>query len=357
VTKEVSDRDESYSTCHHVFMQKAQSIGNLSSKMKTEEANAASNDGKGKGKGGKGKGKGKGKGRGKGEGGRGGGRGGKGDGSAPERNDGTYYSTACNEFLKTGACKYGEKCYHQHFTVEELLKLPRLKSTKKKKGDKPKEKKEKKKKSKAPKGNESDSSNDGKQSKKGKKPCFAFKRTGACPDGSKCKYSHASDDDDDEDSSLLECDDTLNMMEGSEDISECSNSDDDHGHESILSAAVIEIRGNRKRTPIKGGLMKSSIRSTKQNEKKTRQKLSFAKSVAEVPYHSGTARWIEGRKYEIGENVEIKLPGRTLNGIRCLVIELWETEESVPYAKLKPLLKKEVSKNELRMLTKVGIRV
>jgi len=77
-TKEVSDRDESYSTCHHVFMQKAQSIGNLSSKVKTEEANAASNDGKEKGKGGKGgKGKGKGKGRGNGEGGRGGGRGGK----------------------------------------------------------------------------------------------------------------------------------------------------------------------------------------------------------------------------------------------------------------------------------------
>ena len=55
--------------------------------------------------------------------------------------------------------------------------------------------------------------------------------------------------------------------------------------------------------------------------------------------------------------MEINLPGRQLHGIRCLITELWETTTDVPYAKLKPLLIKEVDENALDMLTTVGIRV
>ena len=54
--------------------------------------------------------------------------------------------------------------------------------------------------------------------------------------------------------------------------------------------------------------------------------------------------------------MEIELPGKHLNGLRCLVIELWETHENVPYAKLKPLISKQVNVNEMDMLTEVGIR-
>ncbi len=47
---------------------------------------------------------------------------------------------------------------------------------------------------------------------------------------------------------------------------------------------------------------------------------------------------------------------KQLHGVRCLVTELWETITDVPYAKLKPLLKKEVDSNVLSMLT-TGIRI
>ncbi len=55
--KEVSDRAEVYSVCNIVFVQRAQALGNLTSKRKTEEVNAAiaHQDG-GKGKGRKGRG-------------------------------------------------------------------------------------------------------------------------------------------------------------------------------------------------------------------------------------------------------------------------------------------------------------
>ena len=76
-----------------------------------------------------------------------------------------------------------------------------------------------------------------------------------------------------------------------------------------------------------------------------------------VPYATGSVRRWDGRKREVGVSVEINLPGRQLHGIRCLITELWETTTDVPYAKLKPLLMKEVDENALDMLTTVGIRV
>ena len=39
--KELSDRAESYSVCNNVFVMKAQTLGNLTSKLRTEEAHAA----------------------------------------------------------------------------------------------------------------------------------------------------------------------------------------------------------------------------------------------------------------------------------------------------------------------------
>ena len=149
----------------------------------------------------------------------------------------------------------------------------------------------------------------------------------------------------------------------SEDSLSDTDSDDDlNDTQSVLSAAVI---GDRKeesdvkmRTPIRGGrgqtdpnLKRATIKAS------THTKVSFTKARSEIPYNSGTARRIEGRKIQMGENVEIELPGRHLNGIRCLVIGLWETHENVPYAKLKPLISKQVNENEMDMLTDVGIRV
>ena len=65
---------------------------------------------------------------------------------------------------------------------------------------------------------------------------------------------------------------------------------------------------------------------------------------------------IGGRKYQIGEGVEVDLPNRPIDGIRCVILELWETKESVPYAKLKPLMREDVTDNMFEMLTTVGIR-
>ena len=49
--KEVSDQAEPYFTCHHVFMQRAQALGDLVTHKSREEANAATTDRKGGGKG------------------------------------------------------------------------------------------------------------------------------------------------------------------------------------------------------------------------------------------------------------------------------------------------------------------
>ena len=45
--KEVSDQAEPYSTCHHVFMQRAQALGDLVTHKSKEEANAATTDRRG----------------------------------------------------------------------------------------------------------------------------------------------------------------------------------------------------------------------------------------------------------------------------------------------------------------------
>ena len=108
-------------------------------------------------------------------------------------------------------------------------------------------------------------------------------------------------------------------------LSDTDSNDELNNTQSILSAAVI---GDRKeesdvkmRTPIRGGrgqtdpnLKRATIKAS------THTKVSFTKARSEIPYNSGTARRIEGRKIQMGENVEIELPGRHLNGLRCLVI-------------------------------------
>ena len=132
--------------------------------------------------------------------------------------------------------------------------------------------------------------------------------------------------------------------------------------ELILSAAVIGVRGvskDEKRSPIKGGRSTGSdpkaVKAVKGKVRK-HKRVSFTTSRAEIPYNSGTSRLVEGRKYQVGEGVEIDLPDRPIDGVRCVILELWETKESIPYAKLKPLMDRDVTKNMLYMLTTVGVR-
>ena len=131
--------------------------------------------------------------------------------------------------------------------------------------------------------------------------------------------------------------------------------------ELILSAAVIGAKGERKsekkRSPIKGGRSAVSDPKAVTDKTKKHKKVSFTTSRAEIPYNSGTSRMVEGRKYQVGEAIEIDLPNRLIDGVRCVILELWETEESVPYAKLKPLMNRDVTKEMLKMLTTVGVRV
>ena len=58
----------------------------------------------------------------------------------------------------------------------------------------------------------------------------------------------------------------------------------------------------------------------------------------------------------MGQNVEICLPGKPLNGVRCLVVGLWDTPDGEPYAKLKPLVDKQVDGQTKQMLLTVGVR-
>ena len=390
--KEVSDQAEPYSTCHHVFMQRAQALGNLVSKKKDEEAHAATTTtdrgGGGKGKGGRGQ-------RGR------GGKGGKGDNKT--RSAGK--TASCSKFLMEGDCQYGDECRYSHISLDEVKRRAKKsggkpdrdrdgKSTKKKtrRGARHKERKE---------GESDDSAAEG-QTKKSKKkkdkdmPCFSFQQ-GYCHRGKKCPYSHktkveASDEESGESSHVLEQDTdgdtTTSSSEGgetsssgseTESQSDSSSVESEPTHESILSAAVIgsggtskktskrtPIKGGRmtvfslknsKRTPIKGGRMIVSSLKTEQKTTKPHKKVSFSNSLVDMPYHSGSTRHVEGRKHEVGENVEINLPGKPLHGLRCLVIELWETQDDVPHAKLKPLIEKKVSVNVLDMLTTVGFRV
>ena len=364
--KEVSDQAEPYSTCHHVFMQRAQALGNLVSKKKDEEAHAATDRGGG-GKGGKG-----------GKGGRGhqgrGGKGGRGDHiTRPTK------QASCSKFLMEGNCRYGDECRYSHVSLEELKKRVKKngdkpdrdgKSTKKKtrRGRRHKDNKE---------GESDDSAADGTtkktRKKKSSEPCFSYQNTGSCPRGKKCRYSHgdeASDDDSAESSHVLEQesdgDDSTSSEEestssGTETETQSDTSDESEpATESILYAAGIGAGGKtskaNKITPIRGG--RTTVSSLKQNTTKAHKKVSFSKSLADLPYHSGTVRHVEGRKHEVGENVEINLPGKPLlHGIRCLVIELWETHDDVPYAKLKPLIEKKVSVNILEFLMTMGVQV
>ena len=96
------------------------------------------------------------------------------------------------------------------------------------------------------------------------------------------------------------------------------------------------------------------------NAARGHKRFSVSKPTAVVTYATGSVRRWDGRKRKkekVGASVEINLPGRQLHGIRCLVNELWENTTNVPYAKLKPLVKKEVDEKMIDMLTTVGIRV
>ena len=121
---------------------------------------------------------------------------------------------------------------------------------------------------------------------------------------------------------------------------------------------MIVVRGvretDKKRSPIKGGRSTESDPETVAVKAKVvvfmasrrcdgdqvavkarkHKRVSFTTSRAEILYNSGTSRLIEGRKFQIGEGVEVDLPDRPIDGIRCVILELWETKESIPYAKL-----------------------
>jgi hypothetical protein len=128
--------------------------------------------------------------------------------------------------------------------------------------------------------------------------------------------------------------------------------------ELILSAAVIGVKGlskDSKRSPIKGGGSSGSVPRAVVKDKRPIGKLVRGSFL--VSGDQSSARLIGGRTYQVGEGVEVDLPNRPIDGIRCIILELWETKESVPYAKLKPLMRKDVTDNMFEMLTTVGIRV
>ena len=173
--RDVSEREESYSACHSVFVQKAQALGNLSSSSKKkDEANAAASGSTGKGKGGKGNGSG--------NGGKGGGRGGKGGSNSTSGYD-KNTKDLCRNFLAGKECTWGDECKFEHVTQKQLDAREKNK------------KKKAKKKSKKDDACDSDGSDkketaEQKAKRRKKLPCFAWDKTGSCPEGKKCPYKH-----------------------------------------------------------------------------------------------------------------------------------------------------------------------
>ena len=338
--KELSDRAESYSVCNNVFVMKAQTLGNLTSKLRTEEANAATTHheggGRGKGKGGRGQdsqwgGRGKGKGKG-------------GKASKSPR--------ICSEFLMKGDCSWDKECGFTHMTLDEVQKMKEMNSQKPKNTDGEPDQVE---------GRRARRRDQWRSKDRRDQPCYAYQSTGTCPRTPNCPFSHELDvvadsevvDSDAESSNVLEI-----LEEGGSPGPDSRSAllADQPMPEQVLSAAVVGDQNKKKRTPMKGGggcIPPLKTRHTTRGHKG----LSVSKSTAVVPYATGSVRRWDGRKREVGASVEINLPGRQLHGIRCLITELWETKTDVPYAKLQPLLIKEVDENALDMLTTVGIRV
>ena len=321
--REVSERAESYSTCNSVFVQRAQALGNLTSTFKKkDEANALDTDTKGKGKSSKG-GRGKGKGRGRGKGGKGAGTG------SPSGYENTS-KPVCYEYLAGRDCQWGDECRFEHVTQKQLDARD-----KKKKDKKTKTKKKPKKGETA----------DQKAKRRKKQPCYSFQQTGAFANGKKCEYSHVAvlSDDSAESSNYVSSTTEINLWGRRGDAEKPSRIRRGVAYgppepELILSAAVIGVRGvrktDKKRSPVKGGRSTGSDPKTVKDKARKHKRVSFTTSRAEIPYNSGTSRLIEGRKYQVGEGVEINLPDRPIDGVRCVILELWETKESIPYAKL-----------------------
>ena len=127
------------------------------------------------------------------------------------------------------------------------------------------------------------------------------------------------------------------------------------GERAEPSLKIVRQNNETKRTP-QGERADPSLKLANQRKKKHLQ-VQFSESKARVPYAPGATRLYYGRRYETGQAVEINLPMRALDGMRCIITELWDTPDGVPYAKLRLMQRKQISDQIQNMLTTVGIRI